>query len=65
MMCLAVPAQIEKIDEKKGTVALDGNRTDVLLTLVPEAVVGDWCWSTPAMRSLCWTRSRPRKRTTC
>lgn len=42
-MCLAVPAQIEKIhDGRKATVALDGNRTEVLLTLVPEAKEGDW-----------------------
>lgn len=42
-MCLAIPARIETIhDANKGTVELDGNRTDVLLTLVPEAKVGDW-----------------------
>ncbi len=41
-MCLAVPAQIEKIQGQSGTVALDGNRADVILALVPEAVVGDW-----------------------
>lgn len=41
-MCLAVPAQIEVIDGRKGTVALDGNRTSVILALVPEAKVGDW-----------------------
>ena len=41
-MCLAIPAQIEKMDAQKATVTLDGSRTDVLLTLVPEASVGDW-----------------------
>jgi len=41
-MCLAIPAQIEKMDAQKATVSLDGSRTDVLLTLVPEASVGDW-----------------------
>jgi len=41
-MCLAVPAQIEKMDNDRGTVALDGNRTEVILSLVPEAAVGDW-----------------------
>ena len=42
-MCLAVPAQIETIEEgQKAVVALDGNSTTVLLTLVPEAKVGDW-----------------------
>lgn len=41
-MCLAIPAQIEKIDGSRGTAVLDGNRTDVLLTLVPDVKVGDW-----------------------
>ena len=42
-MCLAVPAKIEKlIDARKGTVELEGNRADVVLTLVPQAKVGDW-----------------------
>ena len=41
-MCLAVPAQIETTDGQRGTVALDGNRAEVLMALVPEAKVGDW-----------------------
>ena len=41
-MCLAVPAKIETIDGNKATVALEGHRTSVLTTLVPEAVVGNW-----------------------
>ncbi len=41
-MCLAIPAQVEKMEGGRGTVALDGNRTDVLLTLVPGVKVGDW-----------------------
>ena len=41
-MCLAVPAQIESMDGRKGTVALAGSRAEVILTLVPEATVGDW-----------------------
>jgi len=42
-MCLAVPAKIEKlIDSRKGTVVLEDNRADVVLSLVPEAKVGDW-----------------------
>ncbi len=41
-MCLAIPAQIEKIDGRKGTVVLDGNRSEVVLSLVPEAKCGDW-----------------------
>jgi hydrogenase expression/formation protein HypC len=42
-MCLAIPAWIEKIlDGGKATVVLDDNRTDVILTLVPDAKVGQW-----------------------
>ena len=41
-MCLAIPAQIESIDNNRAIVALDENRTEVLVTLVPEAKVGDW-----------------------
>ena len=41
-MCLAVPARIEKIDGQRGTVELAGSRASVILSLVPEAVVGDW-----------------------
>lgn len=41
-MCLAIPAQIERTDGRKGTVALEGSRSEVVLSLVPEAKVGDW-----------------------
>lgn len=41
-MCLAVPAQIERIEGQRGTVVLDDNRAEVILALVPEAKVGDW-----------------------
>jgi len=41
-MCLAVPAQIEKMDGSRATVALGGSRSEVSLALVPEARVGDW-----------------------
>lgn len=41
-MCLAIPAQIEKMDEAKGTVQLGSTRTEVMLDLVPDAKVGDW-----------------------
>jgi len=41
-MCLAVPAKIESIRDNRATVELDGNRTSVLLTLVPNAEVGHW-----------------------
>ncbi|HOD82923.1 MAG: Hydrogenase isoenzymes formation protein HypC [Planctomycetes bacterium ADurb.Bin126] len=42
-MCLAIPAQIETMNEHdRATVVLDGSRTNVVLTLVPEAKIGDW-----------------------
>ena len=41
-MCLAVPAQIEKIEQTQATVVLDGSRTEVSLALVPGAKLGDW-----------------------
>ena len=41
-MCLAVPAQIETIEDGSATVALDGNRMRASAALVPEAKVGDW-----------------------
>jgi len=41
-MCLAIPVQIEAAQGNKGTVALAGSRTKVLLDLVPEAKIGDW-----------------------
>ncbi len=41
-MCLAIPAQIESMEHDKATVVLDGHRANVLLTVVPEAKVGDW-----------------------
>ena len=41
-MCLAIPAEIEKITDGVGTVALAAARSDVILALVPEAKVGDW-----------------------
>ena len=41
-MCLAIPAKIESIQADRGTVVLEGSRTEVILSLVPEAGVGDW-----------------------
>ena len=41
-MCLAIPAQIETIQGKRGQAGLDGNRFEVILSLVPQAKVGDW-----------------------
>ena len=41
-MCLAIPAQVERIEGRTGTVVLDGNRAVVVLALVPGVRVGDW-----------------------
>ena len=41
-MCLAIPGQIEKVKDLRAVVALGGNRTEVMLELVPDAKVGDW-----------------------
>ena len=41
-MCLAVPAKIESIDGEKATVSLTGTRLDVVISMTPEAKVGDY-----------------------
>ena len=41
-MCLAVPAQLVRIDGIIGTIALSGATRDCSLALVPEAGIGDW-----------------------
>ena len=41
-MCLAIPACIESMKAHRGVVALAGNRANVILSLVPDAKVGDW-----------------------
>lgn len=41
-MCLAVPAQLVKINETIGTIEMSGVQRDCGLMLVPEAKVGDW-----------------------
>ena len=41
-MCLAIPVRIESISDQRATVALEGNRAEASLALVPEARVGDW-----------------------
>ena len=42
MMCLAVPAFVEKTHGGEAVVAMHGNRVRVSLALVPDAQVGDW-----------------------
>jgi len=41
-MCLAVPGRIESIEEKVAVVDIEGNRIKAMVSLVPEAAVGDW-----------------------
>ena len=41
-MCLAVPAQLVRVNEFVGTIELSGIQRDCSLMLVPEAKVGDW-----------------------
>ena len=41
-MCVAVPAQIESLESEKAVVNLAGARAEVMITLTPEAKVGDW-----------------------
>ena len=43
-MCLAVPLQIESIDDKtkRAVAAMAGHRVEASLDLVPEARCGDW-----------------------
>lgn len=41
-MCLAVPAQLVKINDAIGTIELTGVQRDCSLLLVPEAKLGDW-----------------------
>ena len=41
-MCLAIPARIESIEGDRARVNLAGTKADVVVTLTPEAGVGDW-----------------------
>lgn len=41
-MCLAIPARIENKSGYRATVEVGGSRTEVLLSLVPDAGEGDW-----------------------
>jgi hydrogenase expression/formation protein HypC len=41
-MCLAIPAQIERIEGDQAVVVVEGSRTTVMAALVPDAKVGDW-----------------------
>jgi len=41
-MCLAVPLKIESVAGEKALAALAETRVTVMLSLVPQAKVGDW-----------------------
>jgi hydrogenase expression/formation protein HypC len=41
-MCLAVPLRIESIEGEQATAWLAQTKATVMITLVPEAKVGDW-----------------------
>ena len=41
-MCLAVPAQITKIEDKQATVEVMGVSQECMLDLVPSAKIGDY-----------------------
>ena len=41
-MCLAVPGRIESIEGDIAVIDIEGNRVKALVSLVPEAAVGDW-----------------------
>lgn len=41
-MCLAVPMRLLELHGQSGILAIGGVRKEVMLTLTPEAKVGDW-----------------------
>jgi hydrogenase expression/formation protein HypC len=41
-MCLAIPMKVLEIDGTHGTVELGGMRKEVMLTLTPDATIGDY-----------------------
>ncbi|RPH94637.1 HypC/HybG/HupF family hydrogenase formation chaperone [candidate division KSB1 bacterium] len=41
-MCLAIPMQLLERDGDRGTVEVGGARSKIMLSLLPEAKVGDW-----------------------
>lgn len=41
-MCLAVPAQIKELEATRAVVELQGNRREADVSLIENAVVGDW-----------------------
>ena len=41
-MCLAIPAKITKIDDKMGTIDMEGTQREVSLLLLEDAKIGDY-----------------------
>ena len=41
-MCLAIPAKITKIDDRMGTIDMEGAQREVSLLLLEDARVGDY-----------------------
>jgi hydrogenase expression/formation protein HypC len=41
-MCLAVPMKLLERGDHRGTVEIGGARREIVLTLTPDARVGDW-----------------------
>lgn len=41
-MCLAVPMKLIERDGDRGTVEVGGARSTIVLSLIPDAKVGDW-----------------------
>jgi hydrogenase expression/formation protein HypC len=41
-MCLAVPMKLLNRADQRGTVEIGGAQREVMLTLTPQAKVGDW-----------------------
>ena len=41
-MCLAVPMKLIERDGDRGTVQVGGARSTIVLSLVPDAQIGDW-----------------------
>jgi len=41
-MCLAIPMKLLNRTDQRGTVEIGGAQREVLLTLTPQAKIGDW-----------------------
>ena len=41
-MCLAIPAQIKSVEGQRAVAELGGMQAAVVITMTPEAKVGDW-----------------------